>query len=194
MKLNFLPRLQMDYSDAYGDCDDTIDAHVCANCDDFEIEHGRIRRGAWVHEDAYDPIMEDPTDATKWQDQIDLALVVILPELRGTYDGGTPKLGTGFGDRKEKYLGSDFKANIIDPIYKDNWPHYRSLVGKTNWHFAYLTETQVRITGVPVTIAPKDPIAENLDDEVTWQSDISWFEYFPPQPFDAPMEIFTCAD
>lgn len=184
----------MAYSDIYGSCDETIDAHVCSTCDDYAIEHGRIRRGAWVSSSVYDTIIGDPTDPTAWTDAITAGTVVILPELRGTYDGGTPKLVTGYGDRKEKYLGSDFKASIIDPIYKENYAHYRSLVGKTTWHFAYLTETQVHITGVPVTVAPKNPITENVDDEVTWQSDISWFEYFPPQPFDAPMEVFTCAD
>lgn len=192
MKIDFLPKLQMGYNSFYGECDDTVDPHICTDCDDIAVENARIRKGAWVHRDAYAVIAADPTDPALWQSQIDLGLVIILPELRGSYDGGSPKMVAGYGDRKEKYLGSDFKAVLTDPVYAANWNHYYSLVGKTQWHLAYVTATKVRLTTVPVTVAPKDPITENLEDEVVWVSDVTWFEYFPPKPFDTPVDIFNC--
>jgi hypothetical protein len=180
----------MAYNYAYNECDDQLDPHYARTCDDAP-EKARLRRGAWIHKDRYAAIAADPTDATLWQAGIDAGEIVIMPELSGVFDGGTPKMGPGYGDQKEKYIGADFKATIKDPLYKENWDHYRSLVGKSTWHFAYLTETQVHITGVPVTVAPKNPVTENVDDDVIWESEISWFEYFTPAPHDAPMAIFV---
>jgi hypothetical protein len=193
MKLNFLPLLQRNYVDYYGNCVETgLDPHVCEPCDDAAPEHANISSGAWIHQDAYAAIAANPTDAATWQAQIDLNLVMILPNLRGTFDGGTPTLGNGFGRKKSEYISSDFKATITDKVYKRNWAHYRSLVGKNTWYFCYVTETQGHISGVPVTVAPKNPITDSVDDIITWQSDVTWTEFFTPAPFDAPLEIFGC--
>jgi hypothetical protein len=175
----------------YSSCDDSLDPHFCRDCDDL-TEKARIRRGGWLRKSARAAILVDPTDPLLWQAAIDAGDFIVLPELSGTFDGGAPKYGPGFGDQKEKYLGSDFVANIKDPMYKENWPHYKSLVGKSNWHFVYVTETQLHISGVAVTVAPKNPITENVDDDVIWEAEIKWFESFTPAPHDAPLEIFEC--
>jgi hypothetical protein len=194
MKLNFLPALQrMPYLDYYGNCvEDGLDSHVCQNCLSTSEEHANISAGAWVHKNRYAALIAAPLLDATWQDGIDAGEIIVLPELRGSFDGGTPKIGAGWGRNKGTYIGSDFKATINDRVYQDNWAHYRSLVGKTNWHFAYITETQGHITSVPVTVAPKNPITENVDDVISWQSDVTWFEYFTPAPFDAPLAIFEC--
>jgi hypothetical protein len=181
----------MAYSDYYTACSDDIDPHFCADCDS-PTEKGRIRRGGWLRHAAYPAVMVDPTSAAVWNTAIAAGDFIVLPELSGTFDGGAPKYGPGFGDTKEKFLGADYAAVIKDPSYKENWPHYRSLVGKSSWHLVYVTETQLHISGVPVTVAPKNPITENVDDDVIWESEVKWFETFTPAPHDAPMEIFTC--
>ncbi len=183
----------MPYLDYYGNCiEDTLDAHICQNCLDQTEEHAGIRRGAWVHKNRYAAIAADPTNAAVWQAGIDANEIIILPELRGTYDGGTAVFGAGWGDSKQTYTGSSFKATISDRVYQDNWPHYRSLVGKNNWHLVFLTETQGHITGKTVTVAPKPIVTDNTEDVVFWQSEVSWSEYFSPSPFLAPLEIFAC--
>ncbi|GEO08776.1 hypothetical protein SAE01_12720 [Segetibacter aerophilus] len=159
-------------------------------CEDLP-EKARIRRGAWIHSSVVDLITADPRNETVWNTHIATGKVVILAELSGTMDGGSPKLGPGFGDTKERYQGSDFKATIKDENYIENWPHYRSLVGKSNWYFCYITGTQGHITGNPVTVAPKNPITENVDDSVIWEAEISWFEFFTPAPFKAPLAVFA---
>lgn len=193
MKLNFLPVLQMDYLDSYGNCVETgLDPHVCETCGNVVEEHANISDAAWVNKNSYAAIAADPTNATVWQTAIDAGDVIVIPDTRGTFDGGTPKIGNGWGRSKGTYQGSDFKATINDRIYQDNWAHYRSLVGKTNWHLLYVTETQGHLTSVPVTVAPKNPISDQVDDVISWQSDVTWFEFFTPAPFAMPMSIFTC--
>ncbi len=178
----------MSYASSY--CDDALDAHVNIPCD-YEGEKGRIRRGAWVHKSYIDTLMEDPTDESKWTQGIADSKIILLPKLSGTFDGGTPKMVAGFGDEKEKYAGSDFKANLKDPVYAENWAHYKSLVGNSSWHLAYVTESKVHISGKPVTVAPKNPITENIDDDIIWESECSWFEYFTPAPHDMPPSVFS---
>lgn len=176
---------KMSYSTTYGTCDDALDPHVSEDCD-VAGEKARIRRGAFIHKSVIDAINADPTDVAAWNAAITDNKVILLPKLSGTFDGGTPKMVAGFGDQKEKYSGSDFKANIKDPVYKSNWAFYRSLAGNTSWHFAYWTESQVHITDVPVTVAPKNPVTENVDDDVLWEAELSWFQFFTPAPHDGP--------
>lgn len=182
----------MAYNSYYNTCNDNIDQHYARTCDEV-TEKARIRRGAWINASALAAILADPTSSAGWNTGINAGKVIILPELSGTFDGGTPKMVAGYGDQKEQYSGSDFKATIKDPMYKANWAHYRSLVGKSTWYFAYLTETQVHITGKPVTVSPKNPITENTDDDVIWEAEISWFEHFTPAPHDAPLTVFMQA-
>jgi hypothetical protein len=182
----------MSYNNAYNECDQNLDTHYSRTCDD-KPEKGRIRRGAWIKSSYYSTLMQDPTDDALWSAGITAGDIIILYELAGTFDGGSPKMSPGFGDQKEQYTGSDFKANIKDPVYALNWAHYKSLVGKQTWHFCYLTETKGHITSVPVTVAPKNPITENVEDSVIWEAEVSWFEYFTPAPHDVPVSVFTPA-
>lgn len=178
--------------DYYAECEDLVSPHYCdAACGD-STEKARIRRGAWMRDTAYATIMADPTDAQLWTDAITAGDVIVLPQLTGTFDGGAPKYGPGYGDLKEKFLGSDFTAVIKDPVYKENWAHYKSLAGKSNWHFVYITESQLHVSGKAVNVAPKNPITENVDDDVVWEAEIKWFEKFTPAPHDAPLSVFVC--
>jgi len=181
----------MAYGSYYGNCDDTVDPHVCRDCDDV-TEKGRIRRGGWLKHSSYATVIANPIDPTVWETAKAAGDFIPLPELSGTFDGGAPKYVAGFGDVKEKYSGSDFTATIRDPVYTENWPHYNSIVGKSNWHLVYVTETQTHISGVPVTVAPKNPITENVDDDVIWESEVKWFEHFTPAPHAVPLEVFDC--
>lgn len=174
--------------------DEELDPHWCGGCEDTADENARISSGAWVHSDAYAVLKNDPTNAAIWEAQKLLGKIIILPELNGTFDGGTPKLVPGYGRLKERYSGSDFSSTAKDPVYAKNWDHYRSLVGKSSWHYAYNTSSKTHLTSVPVTVAPKNPITENLEDTVVWESTITWFEYFTPKPFDTPAGVFDCVN
>jgi hypothetical protein len=188
MNFSNLIRLQRAY-----DCnDDTLADYSCVDCVD-NLEHARIGQGGFVHKSYYETLMADPTDASIWQTGITDGKIVIMPNLRGTYDGGTAVTSPGYGRVSLKTTGYNYTANIHDPVYADNYDFYASLVGNSGWHFAFLTETQGRITQVPVNVSPKDPITDSLDDAVEWQSDISWSAKFAPKPFTAPQAVFQCA-
>lgn len=176
------------------DCgDDLLDPHYCEDGCDLQEEHARIQYGAWIHKSVYPLINADPSNEAVWLAQIAAGKVILLPLLTGTFDGGSPVYVTGFGPQKQRLSGFDFKATIKDPVYAKNWAHYKSLVGKSSWHFAYGIETQIHITGKPVTSTPKAPITDNLDDLVVWETEIAWTEGFTPAPHNSP-DVFSCSN
>lgn len=167
-----------------------IEPHYAFLCNDVP-EKARIRRGAWLHASVYETVIAaDVTDAATWTPHIATGKLIILPELQGLFDGGTAIMNPGFGDNKEEYGGSNFKATLRDRNYKQNWGHYRSLVGKSDWHLVYLYETQGHITSKPVSVSPKAAASDNTDDNVVWESEVSWTQHFTPAPFDAPLSVF----
>ena len=173
--------------------DDVLDPHYCDDGCDVAVEHARIDAGAWVHSSVYATIIANPTSKAVWDAQIAAGKVIILPLLNGSMDGGSPVMTTGFGRATQKYSGMNFTATVKDPVYARNWSHYRTLIGATGWHFMYASETQIHITGKPVTVIPKAPITDSVTDAVTWESSVTWFEYFSPQPHVRP-DIFACVN
>lgn len=169
-------------------CETEVEQHYTRACH-TDLEKGRIRRGAWLKASALAAILVNPTLLSLWQAAKTAGDVIILPELSGSFDGGSPVYKEGFGDVKENYVGSDFVANIKDPVYKLNHPHYKSLAGKTSWHFVYLTESLLHISGTGTTVAPKNPITESVDDNVIWEAEIKWFEEFTPAPHEVSAEL-----
>jgi len=187
MNFDNLVRLQRAY-----DCgDDSLAPYTCVDCIDA-IEHGRIGQGAFIKKSYVDQLLVDPETAATWDAGITAGDIVISPNLRGTYDGGAPVQVNGYGRVDQKTTGYKFTAQIHDPVYADNYDFYKSLAGNSGLHFAFLTETQARITEVPVNVTPKDPITDVLDDAVEWVSDITWSFKFPAKPFTAPQSVFQC--
>jgi hypothetical protein len=60
---------------------------------------------------------------------------------------------------------------------------------------AYLTETLVHISDVPVSITPTNPVEEGLTTVVNWQVSFTWTSSNLPEPHAASAllaTVFTC--
>ena len=175
----------------YNPCEEEIFNPQCDPCLD-NIEHGRIRSIALIHKN-YKPVLEsDPENPNIWLDGLQNKLIYIIPETLGSFDGGSPVEATGYGDQSTKVTGYNFVANYKDPNYKGNCNFYNSIKKSANWHFAFRTETLTRISGKPVSIIPKSPIAEDLTSEVVWDVEVKWAEKDQPCPFVTPEGVFSC--
>lgn len=192
MKLNFLPQLQMVYDDLYSACEDVVlPPHIDPVCiTNYTAEFARIRQGAYIHKDYYAALIADPTDATLWTAGITSGKIILTKNLRGAYDGGTPKTIAGFGDIKEYTSGYDCVATVNDQVYKENYAFYEALAKSANYHFAFKTSSQIHISAAPVSISVKNNIADAVDEVVTWEATIKWFQQFTPAPHDMPAGIF----
>jgi hypothetical protein len=174
----------------YG-CDGQLGANnYCDQC--AEPEHGRVRGVAFVR---YSFDFIDPTDRNEWLSAMASGDVIVVPMVRGVYDGGSPVLADGFGYKTKELIGFNNKLNYLDPIYQLNRDFYNTLMQQQGaWKFAFVTETQVHLIDVPVTISPLNPITEELSSTVSWSIDVEWGDIVLPRIYDKPQEIFICGE
>ena len=128
--------------------------------------------------------------------QLDIDILVgaglmhVMPETRGSFDGGTPKMITGYGDNKERNIGSDYVLQVKDPTFADNYAFWEAVENKEDWNIAFRTETQLAVVYDDVTITTKAPAEEGIDTEVVWDIECKWFSKSKPsiQPYSGKFD------
>lgn len=181
----------MPYSVTYPDtCTSSIPFHACDPCQD--VEQARIRSVAFVNSSFIATLLASPSSTDVWENGIDDSLIIVIPDTNGSFDGGTPVEGPGFGSSPTKYMGSEFVLTYRDPNYVDNCDFYSAIQRSSSYHVAYVTETQVHISENTVTILPKAPITDSLTDMVLWEVTVKFQQFATPCPNDKPAGIFTC--
>lgn len=170
------------------DCDEADPVHDCSDCED--VEGARIRGVALIKKGT----TFDYTSAAAWIAAIDAGTVIIIPLTRGTFDGGAPKEGPGYGDQATRYTGTDYSATYFDPGYRSNRNFYNTIKKYQNYTFAYKTETLVHITDKPCQILPKAPVADDPSAEVVWEVNAKWSSQNEPTPYTCPDGVFVCFD
>ncbi len=171
-------------------CESEVPEHICNPCAEFE--KGRVRAAAFIHKDYVATIKAAPDDTVAWQTGIEAKLIRIIPEISGTSNGGEKVSGAGYGDVKEKVTGRNFIVSYKDPNYKDNCNFYTEMEKSRAWYFAYKTETLLHISDKAISIFANNPTSENVEDDVTWNVEATWFQKSPICPVDTPDDIFDC--
>lgn len=166
-------------------CDEQVPDHVCDPCE--AKEKARIGSVAYVKNSF---AFVDITSPTEWQAGIESGDIIIIPSVRGSFDGGSPVESTGYGRQSTNLTGYNFIATYQDPNYKSNANFYNSLKYSRIYRFAYVTETQVHLSDATVSVVPTNPVTENTTDDVTWNVQVKWAGGDLPVPYDAPAGIF----
>lgn len=166
-------------------CDDTIPAHVCDPCEAIEL--GRIRSVAFI-KTTFDFV--DPSDPTEWQTGFANGDIILIPQTKGTFDGGAEVEAPGYGDQSTRLTGYNFQAQYQDPNYRQNCTFYNTLKNSRAYKFAYRTETQIHISDNTVQVIPKNPVQDDTNTEVVWDVIVKWSGKDLPCPFDVPPSIF----
>jgi len=146
-------------------------------------EHARVRAVALLAPGFY---FVDPTSLTEWNNAIAAGNVILLPETRGKFDGGSAKKGEGYGAQKERTLFYDFQLDFKDLAMYPNAVFYDTIDKVQNWQLAYFTETLLWLVYSPVDISVKDAVTENIEDEVVEEVMITWQSKSHPQKFVKP--------
>ena len=172
MKLSFLPVLQMSsYATQYGCTNDAV--HTCHDCPEGrQREFARVRRAGFIKQGYLATLLAAPIDPTVWQAGIDAGAIIVCPQTSGTYDGGTPKQLKGYGDRKMTYGPRDMKVNFNDPDYVDNYHFYNEISSRTDLVPFFGTSSLIRIFDEPAIITAKDPVIDDLEEEVIWNVEV----------------------
>ncbi len=177
----------------YKSCEDAAEipdykANPCG-----EYEHGRIRSLVLINEgtEITIPITEE-TMESEWLQGIEARAIRMIQEATGTFDGGTPKMIPGFGDKKEVKSGDDYVVVVKDPNFTDN-ADFWAKAEKKKWNIAFRTETQLFYVGDSVTLTAKSPIEEDTESVVQWNIELKWFSKNKPviTPFKAIKKFFT---
>lgn len=159
-------------------------------CDDCEAQEGARIRSVFFQKEDYE--FSDATSKTEWQTAVAAGNVVVIPKTHGTFDGGSPNYGPGFGDEEQRYLNSTFKLNYFDPNLKNNYEFYEAKKRSKTWRVGFRTSTLVWISDRPATITPKAVVSDNEKEGVVWEVEVTWNSANNPEPFTMPEDIFQC--
>lgn len=166
------------------DCQDTVPAYQCNACPDRE--KGGVTTVAFIKKDF---AFVDPTDPQEWIDGIEAGSIMLIAKTRGQYDGGSAKYGEGFGRIKQRLLGYDYKLTFMDEDFKANKSFYDAIDDSNNWILAWFTESLVWLSDTAVTTSVKDAVDIDIEKDVVWEVEVSWFYKNKPRKFEAPAGI-----
>jgi hypothetical protein len=178
--------------------DGTIPDYICNPCE--AGENGRVRGAAYIDKSLKAAITEaNIASETWWAQHIESGKIKIIPNTRGTFDGGTKKTVTGFGDDKEKIIGKTFAAVVNDINHTGNEGFYEALENNyKDYIFAFRTKNELRVaTDVMTGLEVKDAVEEDTDTTVVWQANITWDQNAPKMLVpvylltDAVKKLFT---
>lgn len=165
-------------------CQTSAPAYQCTPCPTLEkagISSVALIRSGFV--------FMDISDKTEWLTGIENGDIKFIPKTRGNYDGGTPKYGEGFGRVKQRTLGYDYKLQFKDEDFRNNSDFYDAIDESNAWTLAWFTESLVWHSRATVTIAVKDAIDEDIEKDIWWDCEVSWFHRNKPLKAEAPEDI-----
>jgi len=179
---------------------DAIPAHLCNPC--IETEAGGVRGAAYIQE-SYIPRDENEVidgsiveTLEWWNTGITTGKIIVIPKTRGTFDGGSPITGSGYGDVAEIVTGKTFTLVVNDPDHKENEAFYAALGNATgSYNVAWRTNTELRISDKTVNIDAVDNTEEDVNSKVEWTATVTWSQKRKTvQIFDLEpvKQIFNC--
>lgn len=166
------------------DCQTNVPPYQCNPCPDRE--KAGITSVALIHKSF---TFMNISDEAEWLTGIQLGKIKFIPRTRGNYDGGTAKYGDGYGRIKQRLLGYDYKLQFKDEDFLNNSDFYDSLDESNEWQIAWFTGSLVWLSRTAVTIAVKDTVAEDIEQDVIWDCEVSWFYKDKPLKKAAPQGI-----
>lgn len=174
----------------YKSCNSTVGAlvHTCDACDTPEL--GRVRSLVLIKKGTTISI---PLNLEEWQAGIEAGTIIIIPKTIGSYDGGTPKTGDGYGDELERVLSYDHVLSVKDPNYSDNCEFYEVAEGEV-WNVAFRSQSKLHYVDSDCKMTAKAPIEEGLDSRIVWNVELKWNSQRKPKvvDFEPIAELFNC--
>jgi hypothetical protein len=170
---------------------------LCHDCPGGRTrEFARVRGGGFVKKSYLATLMAGIDNPTVWQTGIDDGDIIIIPETSGSYDPGDPKELKGFGDRKVTYGPREMTVTFNDPDYYENYAFWNDAVDRTNFVPFFRTSGLVHIFDATASIKAKDPVADDLEEEVTWVVECKvTSKNLPSKHLLEPIaSIFTCSN
>jgi hypothetical protein len=120
-------------------------------------------------------IRKDPTSAeATFTAAVEAGQARIISETTGTYDGGAPQTGDGYGDEENRLLGYLYTLNFKDPSYNEENKEFWEKAEREHWIVAWRTETLLHFADKPASIQAIAPVEQDLTSAVTWSVTATW--------------------
>ena len=170
---------------------ETIPDYNCNPCPTYE--YGRIRSIALIKTTYVATLIASPSSSAAWSAGMLSGDIFVIWKTSGSYDGGTTTELAGFGDSATFNGNTTHIATVKDPNYNENCDFYNAIRSSEEYTFAYRTSASIHIAETPVTISPKNPVADDINSVVTWDLTLKWTNDESPCPYTRPTGIFdTC--
>ncbi len=167
---------------------DAVPAYNCNPCPNYE--YGRIRSLAFIKTSYVATVLVDPSNSSVWSTGVNSGDIVVVYECSGSYDGGTTTELTGFGDSATFNGNTTHIATVNDPNYLENCDFYNAIRNSKEYTIAYRTSSAIHIAESPVTISPKNPVADDINSVVIWNLSLKWTNPDSPCPYTTPTGVF----
>lgn len=169
-------------------CQTQVPEHLCDPCKAIEL--GGVRSVAFIADDF---TFTNPSSTSEWANGVAAGQIILIPETNGTFDGGTPQEGAGFGDNPTSLDGYEFILTYSDPNYIGNVDHYDTLKNVRNgYKVAFRTGSRTIISDKTVVILPKAPVDSDVKSKVLWQVTVKWTSQNLPVDYSTPANVFRC--
>lgn len=156
------------YYSLYG-CGDNLPQHICAPCASARHrEFARTRIVGFVRQAYLETLVAALNYPSAWITGRNDGQIIVIPEAAGSFDPGDPKELKGYGDRKFSYGPRTMMLSIFDPDYKDNYPFYNEIGDATDLVPFFVTSSLLHLFDKPASIKAKNPVADDLEEEVVW--------------------------
>lgn len=168
-------------------CEGASKEDLVHTCDPCERELGRIRGvclvdGSFDFTALIDALKGSQASAAQelFEQAIENGNIHLISETTGTYDGGSPQTGDGYGDEETRLLGYLHTLNFKDPSYAGNREFYAN-VEKEHWKLIWRTETLLHFVDSPAAIQAIAPIEQDLTSAVVWNITATWKTKIKPE-------------
>lgn len=129
----------------------------------------------------------NPSSESEWAAKVASGDAIVIREIRGSYDGGQPVEGAGFGSQVVRILNKNHAVSVTDPRAVDNIGFWNVMQRQAyNYTLWLLSENYVWNTKGTPSIAPTMPIPEDITQEVNIVTAIKWQYEELPTPFAKP--------
>jgi hypothetical protein len=168
-------------------CDQALNTHTCDPC---PVGEGARVSSILVVDDTVS--FTDTADLEEWQAKILDGTILMIPEVRGSFDGGQPEFKPGHGRVQEKVSRYKFSLEYLDPTLISNYTFYNALKNVRNKRCWYATENYIWMSDRAAAWAPSAPVSDNTQDDVEWNVKVTWVSGNLPEPVAIPTGIIAC--
>jgi hypothetical protein len=174
------------------------DALEYSNRQCVRTDNGGIRHFILVEKN-YQPTLVAALDAATNDQQAYIAAwiaaknagkIIVVPNVLGEYDGGSPVESQGYGGAQTRLTGMEHTATIDDINVVGNYAFANALRTTQNYVLWFATSSLIWNTHVPCGAFAGLPVTREYTSELKYVYTVKWSHPDTPSPYDLPGFLF----